>query len=389
MSSPWKQVATLLSVAGAYFARRPGAALVIITGIACTVGVLVSMLSMSAGVLRSISEHTNRDRDFVLSSSSVDPLSSSIPRLDAAIVENAPPVARDQHGASMSSPVGLVMIHGRTRNGYSSVSFPLSGVDPSYFTLYPDIKLTAGRMFRPGEHELIISDNENAELLGFRVGDRVQLRGEPWTVVGHFSATASAVTPAITDATTLESALSSNAFQYVVVRLASRTDLPGLRKIIASGPSVGLQAQAERDVIRAQYGMLTDSLTAISYFVGVIMTVGASLGTVATMHVIMEARRKDVATLRAIGYRIEALSIGLIIEGIVFAILGAAVGCAMAWTLFNGVHADALGSSIRLAVTPQVALIGTSWAIAIGLVAGITAAVSSTRRPVAQALQAR
>jgi putative ABC transport system permease protein len=389
MWSASKQIATLLSIAAAYFLRRPGAALVIVTGIACTVGAFVSMLSMSAGVLRSISEHTDTDRAFVLSSGSMELLSSSIPRPDAAAVEDAPAVARSRNGASMSSRVALVMLQGRTRSDYSNLSFPFSGVDPSYFSLYPDVKLTAGRMFRPGEHELIISDNESAQLMGFRIGDRVQLRGEPWTVVGHFTALASAVAPAITDATTLESALSSSGFQYVAVRLASRSDLLDLRKFVADGPSVSLQVQTERDVIRARYGWLTRSLTTVSYFVGLIMAVGASLGAVATMHVLMEARRKDVATLRALGFRNEAISVGLVIECIVFSILGAAVGCAIAWLLFNGAHAAALGSAIVLAVSPQVALIGMLWAIAIGLVAGVAAAVSGTRRPVVQALQGR
>ncbi len=384
-----KQIAALLSVSGAYFTRRPGAALVVVTGIACTVGVFVSMLSMSAGVLRSIGEHTDPNRVFVLSRSSMELLSSSIPRPDAAIVEDAQSVARDRNGASMSSHVALVMLQGRTRGDYSSVSFPLSGVDPSYFSLYPDIRLTAGRMFRPGKREFIVSESESAQFLGFQVGEHIQLRGERWTVVGHFTATASAVAPAITDATTLDSALSSDGFQYVVVRVADRSDLLGLRRVIADGPSVSLQAQTERDVLRAQYGWLTHSLTTVSYFVGVIMAVGASLGAVATMHVLMEARRKDVATLRAIGFRSEAISAGLVIEGIVFSVLGAALGCAMAWILFNGAHAEALGSAIVLAVTPQVALIGILWAVAIGLVAGIAAAVSGTRRPVVQALQGR
>jgi putative ABC transport system permease protein len=389
MSTVWKQIASLLSISGAYFMRRPGAALIIVLGIACTVGVFVSMLSMSAGVLRSISEHTDADHAFVLSSSSMELLSSSIPKSDAAIVEDAPPVARDGHGASMSSRVVLVMLRGRTRRDYSSLSIPLSGVDPTYFRLYPDLKLTAGRMFRPGEHELLISESESAQFLGFGVGDHVRIRGEPWSVVGHFTATASAVAPAITDGTTLDLALSSSDFQYVVVRLLSRADFRGLRKVVADGPSVSLQVQTEGDVLRAQSGRLTHSLTTISYFIGIIMAVGASLGAVATMHVLMEARRRDVATLRALGFRIEAISAGLVIEGIVFSVLGAALGCAIAWVLFNGAHAETLGRAIVLAVTPRVAVIGTLWAIAIGLVAGIAAAASGTRRSVVQALQGR
>lgn len=389
MGSITRQIGSLLSVAGAYFFRRPGAALVIMTGIACTVGVFVSMLSMSAGVRRSIGEHTSPHRAFVLSASSMQLLSSSIPKSDAVTLEDAPPVARGRHGASMSSGVALVMLRARTKRDYASINFALSGVEPSYFRLYPEIHLTEGRMFRPGEHELIVSDKESAQILGFGVGDRIRLRGDPWTVVGHFTASASAVAPAITDAATLDSALSTNGFQYVVVRLTARSALDRMRKLVTNGPSVSLQVQPERAVVQAENGWLTRSLTAIGYFVGLIMAVGASLGAVATMHVLMEARRRDVATLRAIGFRSEAISIGLLIEGIVFAILGSAVGSAIAWLFFNGAHAEALGSSIVLAVTPRVVLIGTLWAVTIGLVAGIAAAVSGTRKPVVRALQGR
>jgi putative ABC transport system permease protein len=338
------------------------------------------MLSMTAGVRKMVGASTDADHLFITSSNAGTLLGSAIPRPDVAIVEDAP-------GMSMSSRVALIMMDARSRRDLSRVGFPLSGVDQSYFRLYPSIKLTKGRRFRSGEHELIVSDSQSAQLQGLDIGNHVELRGEPWLVVGHFSSDLTAVAPAITDATTLGTALSSDSIQYVVVQLDSTAALKGLRDLLNHGPSVSLQIRTEPVVMEAVYQSLTSALTTVSYFVGAVMGFGATIGAIATMHVLMHSRRQETATLRAIGFGGGPVFCGLVLECILFCLAGAVLGCGAAWLLCNGTHASPLGSSIVLAVTPRVAVTGIAWALAMGTIGGTVAVITGARGSIALALQ--
>src|ERR1700741_2878537 len=92
-----RQFFALLSVSLGGLAARPGPALTVIVGVGCAVGVLVSMLAMGTGARRQ--EMSNvRDDQVALAEIGQRPLFGSIPREDAAAVQNCPYIRRDKDG---------------------------------------------------------------------------------------------------------------------------------------------------------------------------------------------------------------------------------------------------------------------------------------------------
>ena len=118
------------------------------------------------------------------------------------------------------------------------------------------------------------------------------------------------------------------------------------------------------------------------------MAIGATLGAVNSLYAIVDARRRELATLRAIGFRAAPIIASVLCESILLALPGALLGGALAWVLFNGLAASPFGFTFSLQVTPHLALVGIAWALVMGLIGGLLPALRAGRVPVTTALRA-
>ena len=116
--------------------------------------------------------------------------------------------------------------------------------------------------------------------------------------------------------------------------------------------------------------------------------IGGTLGAVNSLYAIVDSRRRELATLRAIGFRPGTIVASTLCESMLLAFLGALIGAALAWVFFNGISASPFGYSFKLDVTPPLVLIGVIWALIMGLIGGILPAVRAARVSVTTALRA-
>jgi putative ABC transport system permease protein len=107
-----------------------------------------------------------------------------------------------------------------------------------------------------------------------------------------------------------------------------------------------------------------------------------------SLYSIVDSRRREFGTLRAIGFGSGAIAASILCESLLFALPGAIVGSALAWALFNGLLTSPFGYNFQLAVTPSLGLIGIVWALGMGLVGGLLPALRAVRLPVAAAIRA-
>jgi len=118
------------------------------------------------------------------------------------------------------------------------------------------------------------------------------------------------------------------------------------------------------------------------------LAIGATLGVVNSLYAMVDSRRRELATLRAIGFGSGPIVASILFESILLALPGALLGGALAWALFNGLSASPFGYSFQLAVTPDLAVLGVAWALAMGLLGGLLPALRAARVPVTTALRA-
>jgi putative ABC transport system permease protein len=374
-----------VSLSGA--AQRMGAVLTIVIGVACAVGVLVSMLAMGIGMQRQSMENVRADR-VNLSSTGARGIQSSIPRDEAVIARDLPGIQKDIKGSPVVVFTSLIPIEARRRVTGTRVFFLLVGTTPNLTQFRPEVSLTDGRIFQPGLHELIASNPCSRQFTGFEIGDKRSIRGVDWSVVGHFDEGRALQCVVYADVDVLMSTFNRNTYNQVSVMLKSPQDFAAFHDALQANPTLHLEVQGEREAVLEDFKQLKGILDFASYFVGTIMAIGATLGAVNSLYAIVDSRRRELGTLRAIGFGSSAVVASILCESLLFALPGALLGGALAWVFFNGLSASPFGYNFQLAVTPSLGLIGIAWALAMGLAGGLLPALRAARLPVATALRA-
>jgi putative ABC transport system permease protein len=111
------------------------------------------------------------------------------------------------------------------------------------------------------------------------------------------------------------------------------------------------------------------------------------------MYAAVAARTREIATLRALGFRGGPVVISVLTESLVLALAGGTIGALVAYLGFNGFQASTINwtsfsqVSFAFAVTPVLIGMGLACALVMGLIGGLFPAIRAARLPVATALR--
>jgi putative ABC transport system permease protein len=367
--------------------QRIGPSLVTVIGVACVVGVMISVLSISDGLMRSADKNVSPDVAVVLNEGAQAEYMGAISRSAVSIIGAAPQVKHDAAGRPMVRPQAMIIVevHRRTDGGTNNIIF--RGLPPGQMP--EGVKLIEGRMFRPAVRELIVGKSARDQFKDLNVGDRITLRGSEWSVVGAFEAGGGLIENTILgDADTVLAAFDRNAYQSVRVKLNAPGDFQAFKDTLTSDPQLSVEVKTEKAYVADQLEQLTALMNFVGYFVGGVMAVGAVFGALTTMYSAVDARAREIATLRAIGFGGLPVVVSVMVEALILAIPGALIGVAAALILFNGDAITTVGLTFRLAVTPNLILAGVTLSLVIALIGGFAPSIRAARLPVATALRA-
>jgi putative ABC transport system permease protein len=341
------------------------------------------MLAMGVGARRQAMGGVRADRVILMSTGTQDSGQSSILKDVAYSIATLPGIRKGAEGKPIVSMQAFVYLQGQKRASGARVWFPIIGVSPGLQELVPELRLTDGRWFRPGLHELIVSNACNRQLTGFELGTNRSLRGGNWLVVGHFDQGQSGAQCIVyADADSILSAFHRDSFNTVSAMLRTPSEYSTLANAAKANPTLKVDVRHEKDVVEQDFKQFNRILNFTAYFVGTIMALGATLGAVNSLYAIVDSRRRELATLRAIGFGSGAIVASIMLESILLSLPGAVLGGALAWVFFNGLAASPFGFSFQLAVTPSLVALG------MGLIGGLLPALRAARVPVTTALRA-
>ena len=382
-----RQFWALLRVNLAGLPARLGLVCTIVIGVSCAVGVLVSMLAMGVGARRESMGNVSPNRAILTSIDAPSPSESNIAQDAASLIRDLPGIRRNTQGQPIVVFQVTVFIQARSKIDRTQTGFPLIGMTPGLTDYQPELHITAGRMFNPGLHELIASNKCVRQYSDFGVGAKRHMRGGDWLVVGNFDL-ASTVCLVFGDADTILSAFGRNTYNQANVMLQSPATFADLNNALKANPSLHLKAQHEAEIFELYTQQINGMLNFVSYFVGSIMALAATIGAANSLYAIVDGRRRELAVLRAIGFNSVPIMASVVSESILLAVPGALIGALAAWLLFNGLLASPVGASFHMAVTPSLALLGLGWALGIGAIGGLLPALRAARVPVTVALRA-
>ncbi|MCE4554871.1 ABC transporter permease [Roseateles cellulosilyticus] len=390
------QTRSVAAVGISTLTQRLGSSAVIVVGIAGVVGVLVSLLAMAEGYGQTLRNSGSLDTAIVMRGASANEVSSSLTRDDLVQISQAPGVARNAKGEAILSAETVVAANLPVKGSKTDdqASAQVRGVSEAAFAVRPNVKIVQGKSFQPGLRELIVGKGALRQFDGLQVGATMKLGNQPWTVVGIFASGDAMESELWGDATMVNDAYRrGNGANSATVKLENPAAIKAFGESLENNPQLKVKAMTTVEFFAKQSERMTQILRIIGITVGAIMAVGAVFGALNTMFAAVATRAREIATLRAIGFRGLPVVIAVMLETTLLALVGGVIGGGLAYLVFNGFEASTMAAgsvgklSFNLAVSPQLLWEGIKWALAIGFVGGLFPAVRAASLPVTTALR--
>ncbi|MDN3921184.1 ABC transporter permease [Roseateles violae] len=389
------QARSVAAVGISTLAQRLGASAVVVVGIAGVVGVLVALLAMAEGYAQTLRQSGSEDTAIVLRGASAAEVASTLSREEVVQIAQTPGIARNAKGEPLVSAetvvaANLPILTAPDEDG----SAQFRGVGDGAFEVRPNVKIVEGRRFTPGLRELIIGRGTTGQFAGMQLGKSIRLGSESWTIVGVFASGDAMESEIWADANVVnDSYKRGSGRNSVTVKLASAAGFKDFKAALEANPQLKTEASTTLAFFEKQSEQMTKLLRIIGIVVGAIMAVGAVFGALNTMFAAVATRAREIATLRAIGFRGPPVVVAVMLETMLLAALGGLIGGLIAYLAFNGFAASTMAMnsvgklSFQLSVSPQLLWEGLKWALAIGFIGGLFPAVRAATQPVTAALR--
>jgi putative ABC transport system permease protein len=371
-------------------------ALVAVLGIAGTVAVFIAMLALAKGFRATLTSSGSPENAIVRRAGATSEMDSVVGLDELRALEDYPQVARDGHGAPLSSAEVVVTTALPLRSTGTDATVQIRGVSPRALSVRRQVRLAEGRFFREGLPELVVGRHALESYSGLELGKKARLGGLDWDVVGVLDGGGSAYDSELWGDVGMVAQVYQrprSIFQSVTLKLTSPEALDGLEAAIASDPRLDVQVESEVEYYERESVLVRGMILGLGMLVAGVMGLGAVFGALNTMYGAVAERTREIATLRAIGFSEGAVVSCFVLEALLIAAVGGGLGCLLVLPV-NGLTTGTMNwqtfSHLAFAfqVTPPLLLAGLGFALAMGVAGGLPPAIRAARLPAAAALRA-
>jgi ABC-type lipoprotein release transport system permease subunit len=250
-------------------------------------------------------------------------------------------------------------------------------------------------MFRFGSHEIIIGSNIAKRYQGTGIGEQVRFGDAMWTVVGHFDAEGSGFESEIWgDVEQLMPAFGRPVFSSVTLKLKNAGEYETVKKEIEGDPRTQYaELKREKTYYADQSKMMSDFIKILGLIVTIIFSIGAMIGAMITMYAAVANRQREIGTLRALGFSRTSILGSFLLESVLLATIGGAVGIAASFGMglvrFSMVNFASWSEVVfSFELTPRVVVTSLAFACGMGLLGGLFPAVRAARISALNAIRA-
>jgi putative ABC transport system permease protein len=363
--------------------RRTGTIMTVL-GVGLTVAVFVSVLAMVHG-LDSVFIDTGEPLNLiVLRKGSPAETSSFFNREIKGIVETIDGV----HAAAGE----IIVLINQPRLTGDTANIIVRGISDKSLELRPKIKVTDGRMFKPGLREVVVSGSLSNRFKDTKLRDAIKIGRTTWDVVGVLDASGTAYDSEIWgDYNEVSQEFERPIYSSLLVHCADDAALQSVRERIAGDRRVQLDVFKEREYFETQTSTSTP-IRLLGYLIAVIMAIGSSFAVMNTMYAATAYRTREIATLRVLGFKRRNIVFSFMLESLVIGLLGGVLGCLMALPV-SGISTGTANFTtfsevlFKFRITPQIMLDGLIFAAVMGVAGGVLPARLAARTAIVRALR--
>ena len=365
-------------------------------GMGLVIFVFSTVLMLAEGFQQALITSGSPENAVFIRRSAETEVQSIIERQDAAIIESLPQVALDKDGRWLAAREAVVLISLPKKDTGLPSNVEVRGVTPGIsFELRPQIKIVAGREFKPGSSEVLIGRNIAKKFKVPDIGGTVKFAGRTWTVAGIMDAGGTAFDSEIWgDVDTGMSAFKRPAYSSVIIRMRDPSGLPELKQTVLKDPRLVEEVRREDEYYEAQSELMARFIRILGISLTLIFSLGAITGSMITMYAAVAARTSEIGTLRALGFRRVFILLAFLSEAVFLSLLGAGIGLAAAsfmnrltistmnWTTFSEL-------TFSFLLNRRIIAGSVIFAVVMGIAGGALPSIRAARMNIVSALRAR
>ena len=371
---------------------RKVSAVMTVLGIGIVIAVMVAMMALYNGVQQALVSSGSKENLMVLREGAQAESTSIVQREKYRIIESLPVIEKGSDGRPIVSPELVVIFKLPRYDNATGSNLNVRGVTPKALEIRPYIKLVDGRMFRSGVNEVIVSERMRERFVNMNIGESFKSGTQTWTVVGVFDAEGTSFDSEIwTDVEMLALAQKRTDYSSVLLKPVDAAAFRSIADAISTDTRLKLQTKSEYKY----YDDQTSGLLGIRILVTIVtffMVLGAILGAMNTMFSAIASRKRELATMRALGLKRRDILFSVVIEAIVISGIAGIVGVLLALPV-NGIATGTANFitfsevAFNFNISLKVALFAVGLAIGAGVIGGLLPAISAARLPITRALR--
>ncbi len=359
--------------------RRPARSLLTITGIGIGIAAVVALVSISWGFERTAREiYAARGTDLIVSKvTSQTPIPPLFDQSAAAAVERLPHV--DRVSANLADMIGveeapMVLVFGWPPGSYH----------------WDHLRVAEGSRMTGGEGRKVLLGRLASEMLGKKVGDRVQVLTGEFVVAGIFESSSLVENSAMVMPLSAMQDVTESAglIRHVNVRLEPGATDDQRREFTAAltNSLPGFRALSAGEFTQSNVGI--QGARAMSWATSALALAVGAVGVMNTILMSVFERIHEIGVLLAIGWRRRRILKMILFESVMLSLFGGLAGIAGGLGAVRLVRlVPNVGPYVRGDTSAGLILIAMGIAVALGAVSGLYPAWRASRLQPSEALR--
>jgi putative ABC transport system permease protein len=368
--------------------------LMTVLAIALVVFVTVLTFGMSQGVSHALRVSGDPLELIVMRQGSNTETDSGIEQTLARQVVTLDGIDKDASGQPLCSVEFVTILTKPRRHAGGTTNIIVRGLEPVGRKLRPDFRIVEGRDLRPGVNEAITSAAMARRFENLGLGEKLEVnKGVEFTIVGYFEAAGSSAESEVwADLRDLTSARRTpGAVSIVNLRTTDGMARDALIKRLKESEQFNLKAVTETQYFEEQW-MASIALWFMTIILAFLLTIGAMFAAANIMYSAVANRRREIGTLRALGFPSSSILSSFLLESMLICLTGGLLGC-LATLPLSGLSGGTANWATFSELTfefrfgPSVLVAGMLLALVMGSVGGLFPAIRAVRLKIIDALR--
>jgi putative ABC transport system permease protein len=362
-------------------------------GIALVVFVFAGTLMLKHGIQQALATNARSDTAIILRKGSDAELASTISQDLLGLFRG--PAQVSQTGGGVIGELVVIITADRT-DGSGISNLLIRGTPPEGMAFRPEVKIISGRAPAPGTNEVIVGKGISGRFKGVAPGQSFDVRrNRPLVVVGEFTAEGSSFEAEVLgDLDVIRRSLGrEGVVSSARVRLSDPNAFEAYRATIEADKRFSMKVMRETDYFEKSSQETSKFLTWLGIALSIFVSIAAMLLAAITMNGAVANRSREIGTLRALGFSRFGILSSFLLEAIVLALIGGAVGLLGALAL-SAVDIPVMNFAtfseivIAFRTSPGVIAWALGLSIVMGLVGGLIPAIRASRVSPVEAMRA-